>query len=71
MEDLEKALGQYSLYSALLAEVEPDRTLFLAVSDSTYDTVFATAAGQVVVGRLSLRIIVINLGQEEVVRWIE
>ena len=31
MDDLEKALGQYVLYRAMLAEREPDRELYLAV----------------------------------------
>jgi hypothetical protein len=31
MEDLEKALGQYVVYHDVLAEIEPERVLYLAV----------------------------------------
>jgi hypothetical protein len=36
MDDLEKALGQYTLYHDLLAELEPDRVLYLAVPEKFY-----------------------------------
>jgi hypothetical protein len=71
MEELEKAVGQFEVYSALLAEVEPERVVYLAVSESTWANVLDTLAGRIIIERLSLRIIVVALGQQEVVRWIE
>ncbi|MCW5851272.1 MAG: XisH family protein [Anaerolineae bacterium] len=70
IDDLEKAIGQYNLYGALLAETEPDRMLFLAVSDSTYANVFDTEAGRVVMTRLGLNVLVVTLATEEVVLWV-
>src|ERR671914_1261155 len=37
MDDLEKALGQYVLYRAVLAEKEPNRALYLAVPKDVLD----------------------------------
>jgi hypothetical protein len=70
MDDLEKALGQYGLYSALLAEVEPDRTVYLAVSEAVATNVLDTSAGQILIRRLGIRVIVVTLPTQEVVRWI-
>lgn len=36
VESLERALGQYGLYSVLLSQVEPDRRLYLAIGVEEY-----------------------------------
>ncbi len=71
MEDLEKAIGQYRLYSALLSEIEPERTVYLAVSEAVFANVLDTVGGQVVVKKLSLKVIVVALETQEVVKWID
>lgn len=71
MEDLEKVVGQFGVYSALLAEVEPDRPLYLAVSEETFLSTFATFAGQVLIKRLALKVVVVDLGKQEVAQWID
>lgn len=40
MSNLEQAIGQYVLYELLLSEVDVGRTVYLAVSDLTYDEIF-------------------------------
>ena len=70
IDDLDKAIGQYNLYGALLAVTEPDRVLFLAVSDSTYVNVFDTEAGRVIMTRLGLNVLAVTLATEEVVLWV-
>lgn len=39
--DLHEAVGQYNNYRDILTETEPDRQLFLAVTEETYDRFFA------------------------------
>jgi len=41
VDDLEKAVGQYVLYRAVLAQREPERVLFLAVPELIIRDVFA------------------------------
>src|SRR3954462_6958252 len=36
MEDLERAVGQYTVYHDVLSEIEPDRELFLAINEEVY-----------------------------------
>lgn len=71
IDDLESALGQYFLYSSLVHTVEPERRVYLAVSDETFVNVLDTSSGRVVVQHLGLRVVVVNLGKAEVSQWIE
>jgi XisH protein len=68
--DLEKALGQFVLYRALLAVREPSRTLFLAVPHSVLEDVFDEPIGQVIVKDQSLHILGFDPQAEEITRWI-
>ena len=43
--DLQNALGQYTLYRNIIEETEPDRTLYLAVHEETFATIFEEALG--------------------------
>ena len=37
VNDLEQAIGQYSLYRILLNQIDPERDLYLAISEATYN----------------------------------
>jgi XisH protein len=69
--DLERALGQYSLYSFLLARQEPDRALYLAIPEDTYLSLFDTAEGRDLIAAQELCLLVFHPKEEEIVRWIE
>ena len=68
--DLEQAIGQYVLYSLLLGKVDPEREIWLAVTDRIYDDIFSEPLGELVVRELPLRLILINTEKTEVVKWI-
>jgi hypothetical protein len=70
IEDLRNALGQYILYLDLLAESEPDRDLFLAVSATTYREVFEESVGQLLIGNKRLRVLVFDHEEEVIVQWV-
>lgn len=70
IQDLEVALGQYQTYLALLEVLEPDRELFLAISESVHRTVFALKAAQLIVTRFQIKLLIVNLEREEVISWI-
>jgi XisH protein len=70
MKDLEEALGQFVLYAQLLKRYEPDRTLYLAVSDSVGKTVFDEEAGLILLEDKILRLLTFDPLQEEIVKWI-
>jgi hypothetical protein len=68
--DLQEAVGQFVVYRALLAQTEPERTLFLAVSTRVQDSVLSEPLGQLVAAEVRLRVLVFDAQQQKVVRWI-
>lgn len=69
--DLHEAVGQYNNYRDILAENEPERILFLAVTAEIYDGLFAEKYGQFVIKRQRLNLIVFDPGQERIIQWIK
>lgn len=68
--DLQQAVGQYLVYRTLLRQVEPERVLYLAVAADTYERVFVASVGGLVREDLGIRLVVVDVGAEEVVSWI-
>jgi hypothetical protein len=71
MRDIEVALGQYLLYLSLLEKVEPERKLFLAISQRTFKVAFQGKAVQWLLQRNRVAIVVVDTVKEEVVTWIQ
>jgi len=57
--------------SPLLSEIEPDRTMYLAVSESVFANVLDTLPGRILIERLALKVIVVALAAQEATKWIE
>ena len=70
VRDLEDALGQFVLYEHTLRREEPDRSLYLAVSESTWRLVFADALGEMLIDDKVLRVVTFDPTKEEIIRWI-
>lgn len=70
LDDLEKALGQYILYHDVLAEREPDRTLYLAVPREMREELFEEPIGQLLLKNNRLRLIFFEHHREEIVAWL-
>ncbi|MBN3958514.1 XisH family protein [Nostoc sp. NMS8] len=68
--DLEQALGQYTLYQLLLSRIEPERELYLAITDTIYSNIFNEPIGELVITEMPLKLIIINLKTIEVIQWI-
>lgn len=72
VQDLKEALGQFVLYSDALDDSpnDADRTLFLAIRQETYNDVFSDNAGQKLIQRGRVRLVVFDSVQEEIRQWI-
>jgi hypothetical protein len=70
VRDLEIAVGQFTLYREMIALKEPERKLYLAVTDSAYASIFDEPIGQVAVEKLQITLIVFDPVKEVIVRWI-
>lgn len=70
MADLEQALGQYVLYHDIMAEREPNRILYLAVTQDVMNDVFDEAIGRLILRNHRLRLIVFDPNSEVITQWI-
>ena len=70
VKDWENAIGQYSLYLKILSKREPERALYLAITEEIYTSFFQEDIVQVVLEDRTIKIIVIDPIQEVVTRWI-
>jgi hypothetical protein len=66
---LHEAVGQYTNYSVLLSEVEPNRVVYLAVTQAVYNDLFELKFARLIRERIHLRLIVFSPEREEVVLW--
>jgi hypothetical protein len=71
VNDLENALGQYILYRDALKRSQPERILYLAISDEVYLDFFQEEIAQMVVEDEHLKLIIFDANKAEVVKWIE
>jgi hypothetical protein len=69
IHDVEVALGQYVLYLSFLEVIEPDRQLFIAISDSVYENFFQRKSIQLLIERNRVPLLVVSIEMEEVVTW--
>ena len=70
VRDLEEAVGQYQVYRSVPAVIEPGRSLYLAVAQRVYDSLFTERFGQLILTSLQLQLIVFDEQQERIVAWI-
>jgi XisH protein len=68
--ELQKALGQYSIYLSFLKRIDPNRKLYLAVPIDIYQDFFMRPAIQIVIEDYSLKILVFDPAIEEITQWI-
>ncbi len=70
VKDWENAIGQYILYFKILSKKDPDRTLYLAITEEIYTSFFNEDIVQVVLADEPIKIIVVDSIQEVIIRWI-
>ena len=71
MKDLQNAVGQYTIYRNILALSALEYELFLAIHESVYDAAFQQKAMSQIVELNQLKLLVVNVDTQEVVKWIK
>ena len=71
MSEFHTAVGQYIDYRTVLEAEEPERRLYLAISNDVYQSFFQRPFVQRVVENNRIALVVYHIQQEAIVRWIE
>ena len=67
--DLEKAWGQFFLYSRILAKRDPERQIYLAVDINIFETFFTEEVGKLLLEEPGFRLLIFDAKIEEIVQW--
>ena len=70
ISEFHKALGQFINYRTALSQKEPERIMYLAVPNITYETFFKLELIQLVIKVQNIKLIVYNPNKEEIEQWI-
>lgn len=71
IHNLRDTLGQYDIYESFLRRIEPDRYIFVAISQEVYLTLFQSEAIQMLIDDHKLPLLIIDTDSQEVVQWIK
>lgn len=70
VKDLQQALGQYVMYHQVMIEQQIGRELYLAVPRRTYQTIFQSELGKMLLQNGLVRLLVFDEVQEVIVEWV-
>jgi hypothetical protein len=70
VKDLEESVGQYGVYQSILAEIAPERILYLAVPNRSYEIIFTEKLGQLIIKRLGIKLVVFDEEKVRIEQWI-
>ncbi|PZU96082.1 MAG: XisH protein [Leptolyngbya sp.] len=68
--DFHLAIGQYRVYQVLLSETASEYDLYLAIDDITYSNFFSRESIDFLIRSSQVKFFVVNIDEEEIVRWI-
>jgi hypothetical protein len=57
------------MYRAVIQRLEPKRTLYLAVRDSVFTTLFEEPIGKLLIETENLKLLVFNPEVERIIQW--
>ncbi len=70
VSEFHTALGQFINYRTILQESEPERILYLAIPDDTYNSLFQTRFVQKIMKHYQLKLIIYKPTEEVIKKWI-
>lgn len=68
--ELERAVGQYGIYRTLLKQAPPEREIYLAIDEETYENFFQQLAIQTIINDPRIKLIIFESNSEEILQWI-
>ncbi len=71
IDDLKEAVGQFVLYRNVMKKLEPNRELYLAIRDVTYEQLFSEPIGQLLVEAEHIGLLVFSPLERRIVQWLQ
>ncbi|NJK35339.1 MAG: fatty-acid oxidation protein subunit alpha [Oscillatoriales cyanobacterium SM2_2_1] len=69
--DFYQAFGQFLPYKVALKRVEPERVIYLAIPNSTYEALFGEILIQDLLEEYPVKLLIYNADKEEIQSWID
>ena len=69
MTALEKTLGQFLIYRSILKRKDPERKLFLAVTQPVFRNIFEKDVGLLVVEDYDIALLIFDAQKEVIIEW--
>lgn len=69
MQAFRDAIGQFAIYRSVLRRTNPDYTLYLAVRNVTYVSLFEEPIGQLLIEDEGLKLVVFDAEEEVILQW--
>lgn len=70
VDDLKNALGAHVLYHDVLARVQPQRQLFLAIREEVYYALFEEPIGRILIENQRVQLLIFDPHAEVIIQWI-
>ena len=67
--DLQQTVGQFLMYRSILAQSDPQRELYLAVSEKVRDAILSEELGQMMLRDHITRLFYFSTEREEIIEW--
>lgn len=69
--DFHGAFGQYGIYRFFIEERDPERKLFLAITENVFNTFFQDIDIQSICNHFKVNILVFNEVEKSIITWLE
>lgn len=70
VRQLQQAIGQYEMYFDFMTLTNLEHELYLGISELTYNDFFMQEAVQVLRQRRQIKLLVVDIDEEKIVKWI-
>ncbi len=69
VRELELSFGQYFVYQAVLEKNQPERVLYLAVTQEIYEDIFVDDLGKLLLETYKPNLIIFDADKEVILQW--
>jgi hypothetical protein len=69
MREFETALGQFLIYKTFLSINQPNCKIYLAIGQDIYQKFFEQVAIKLILQTYQVSLLVVDLNQEEIIKW--